>query len=103
MKIITQLVDLIDEELDGAKHYIKMARREKEAHPTLSDTFAELAEQEMGHVKALHSQAARIIENYKETTGEPPAEMLAIYNYEHDKQIDRASKIKQMIAEFRNS
>lgn len=103
MKIITQLVDLIDEELDGAKHYIKMARREHDTHPQLSAAFAELAEAEMGHVKILHTEAARIIENYRETNGEPPADMLAIYNYEHDKQIDRATKIKQMISEFRNS
>ena len=103
MKIITQLVDLIDDELKGAKHYIKMARREKDVHPQISSAFADLAEAEMGHVRTLHAEAAKIIENYRETTGEPPAEMLAVYNYEHDKQIDRASKIKQMIAEYRNS
>lgn len=102
MKIITKLVDLIDDELNGAKDYIKLARRNKAEYPSLADRFADLASAEMGHVKALHDEAAKIIENYRETTGEPPAEMLAVYNYEHDKQIDRATKIKQMIADYRN-
>ena len=103
MEIIVKLVGLIDEELDGAKHYIKMARRERETYPQLSDAFAELAEAEMGHVKTLHTEATRIIEEYKAQKGEPPAEMLAIYNYEHEKQINCAAKIKQMISEYRKS
>lgn len=103
MKIIVKLVGLIDEELDGAKDYIKLARREKDAHPQLSSTFAELAEAEMGHVKTLHAEAASLIEDYRAKNGEPPADMLAIYNYEHEKQIACAAKIKQMIAEYRNS
>lgn len=103
MEIIVKLVSLIDDELCGAKNYIKMARRNKTVYPQLSNTFADLAEAEMGHVKSLHAEAARIIENYRETNGEPPAEMLAVYNYEHDKQIDKATKVKQMITEYRNS
>lgn len=100
MKIIVKLVDLIDDEISGAKEYIKLARREKSEHPSLAGKFAELAAAEMEHVKALHDEAARLIQNYKETSGEPPAEMLAIYNYEHNKQIDRAAKVKQMISEY---
>lgn len=103
MKIIIKLVDLINEELSGAKTYIKMARRERDAHPQLASALVDLAEQEMGHVKTLHTEAARLIEEHRAQVGEPPAEMLAVYNYEHDRQIDRAAKIRQMINEFRNS
>lgn len=102
MKIIIKLVDLIDEELCGAKEYIKLARREKTEHSSLADTFAALAEAEMGHVRTLHDEVAKLIEEIRLRDGEPPAEMLAVYNYEHDKQIDKAAKIKQMITEYRN-
>jgi hypothetical protein len=101
VKIIVQLVEMIDDELCGAKKYIKMARREMNDHPHLANRFAELAEAEMDHVKALHEEATRIIEEYRKQVGDPPADMLAIYNFMHDKQIDKASKIHQMIAEFR--
>lgn len=102
MKIIVKLVELIDEELSGAKKYIKMARREMTEHPHLANRFVDLADAEMEHVKALHEEATRIIEEYRQQVGEPPADMLAVYNFMHDKQIDKAAKIHQMIAEFRS-
>ena len=102
MKIIIKLVDLIDDELCGAKEYIKLASRESSEHPGLANTFASLAEAEMGHVKALHDEVSKLIDEVREKEGEPPAEMLAVYDYEHKKQIDKANKIKQMITQFRN-
>ena len=100
MKIIMKLVSLIDEEISGAKEYIKLARREKEERPDLADAFADLAEAEMGHVKTLHAEAAKIIEEVRQRDGEPPAGMLAVYDYEHEQQIDRAEKVKRMISEY---
>ncbi len=97
-----KLVDLIDDELCGAKDYIKMARRERTEHPSLADTFASLAEAEMGHVRTLHEEVAKLIDQVRERDGEPPAEMLAVYNYEHKKQIDKAAKIKNMITQYKN-
>ena len=96
-----KLVSLIDEEISGAKEYIKLARREKGERPDLADAFADLAEAEMGHVKTLHAEAAKIIEEVRQRDGEPPSGMLAVYDYEHEKQIDRAEKVKRMISEYR--
>lgn len=101
MTIIMKLVELIDDELSGAKEYIKMAIHNREEHPGLADTFADLADAEMGHVAKLHDEVTKLIEMVRERDGEPPAGMMAIYDYEHKKQIDKASKIKQMISEYR--
>ena len=101
MKIIMKLVSLIDDELCGAKEYIKLAMHNREEHPGLADTFADLADAEMGHVSKLHEEVTRLIEQVRERDGEPPAGMLAVYDYEHKKQINKASKIKQMISEYR--
>ena len=101
MKIIMKLVALIDDELCGAKEYIKLAMRNREEHPGLADTFADLADAEMGHVSKLHDEVVKLIEEVRERDGEPPAGMLAVYDYEHKKQINKASKIKQMISEYR--
>lgn len=102
MKAIIDLVDQIEDELKGAKKYIKLAFRNKTEHPNLADRYAELAEAEMGHVKALHEEAASMIDEVRRRDGEPPADMMAVYNYEHKKQMDCAAKIRQMIAEYRN-
>ena len=101
MKIVMKLVSLIDDELCGAKEYIKLAMHNREEHPGLADTFADLADAEMGHVSKLHDEVVKLIEEVRERDGEPPAGMLAVYDYEHDKQISKASKIKQMISEYR--
>lgn len=101
MKIIEKVVELIDEELCDAKRYIKLADKEYE-HESLSECFAALAEEEMGHAKRLHTEVEKLIAEARERDGEPPAEMLAVYNYMHKKQIEKAEKIKRMIDEYRN-
>ena len=103
MTIIETLVDRMDDEIDGAKRYTELAHKYKMEYPRLADKFIELAEAELSHLKVLHAEAARMIENIKETKGEPPADMMAIYNYEHRKQIERVAKIRQMIAEYKNA
>ena len=101
MKIIVKVVDLIGEEMSDAKRYIKLAEQYSE-HESLSKCFATLAEEEMGHAKRLHTEVEKLIAEVRERDGEPPAEMLAVYNYMHKKQIEKAEKIKRMIDEYRN-
>lgn len=103
MTIIETLVDRMDDELDGAHRYTELAHKNHMQYPRLADKFIELAEAEMSHMKVLHAEATRIIEDIRQTKGEPPADMMAIYNYEHKKMMERAAKIKQMISEYKNS
>ena len=100
MNIIAKIVGFIDDELDGAEEYAECAIKYKTEHPKLAEALHELAEVEMGHVKILHDQVVRLIEEYRRDKGEPPKEMLTIYNYEHNKQVKNSALIKQMIAEF---
>ena len=53
-----------------------------------------LSAEEMKHMNLLHTQVVKLIEAYRKSEGEPPAEMLAVYNYLHEKFIDRAKEIK---------
>ena len=101
MKIIEKVVDLIGEELCDAKRYIKLASKEKE-HESLSECFAALAEEEMGHAKKLHTEIEKLISELRDREGEPPAEMMAVYAYMHKKQIEKAAKIRSMIDDFRD-
>ena len=102
MKIIAKIVDFIDDELEGAENYAECAMECKTEHPKLAAKLNELASEEMNHMRILHGEVTRLIEDYRVKNGEPPKEMLAIYNYEHKKQISRAAIIKQLIEEFQN-
>jgi rubrerythrin len=99
MKIIQRLTDMISEEISDADKYAECALKHKDDNRELAETFYRLSTEEMNHMGMLHDQAVRIIENYKKEHGDPPPEMMAVYNYLHEKQIEHASavKAKQML------
>lgn len=98
MKIIKNLVEDIEEELEGAEHYAKLATQYKVDDRTLADTYAKLAGIELDHVNALHEQVVRIIKDWKATSGkETPAPMQAVWDWEHSKMVDITARIKSML------
>lgn len=101
MKIIEKLSDMISEEIEDAEKYARCAIMNKEEMPELAETFYKLSADEMGHMTMLHDQVTRIISNFRRQNGEPPADMLAIYNYLHAKQIDKASEVKMLQSMYR--
>ena len=96
MLLIQHIEDQIHEELHDAKKYIKCALKHKEEHKDLADVYYWLSQEEMGHADKLHKQVVAEIEAYRKKEGEPPTEMLAVYNYLHDKEIEKAKDIKHM-------
>ena len=102
MQIISKLSDMIGEELGDAEKYARCALEHKEGFPSLAKTFLKLSQEELGHVQLLHAQAVAIIEDYKKVHGDPPANMQAVYDYLHRKNIDKAAEIKVLQSMFDN-
>lgn len=101
MEIIKHLSEQIEEELGDANKYIKCALKHKETEPELARLYFSLSLEEMKHADMLHDEVKKIIADYRVKNGEPPKEMLFLYNYLHEKQIDRASKIKAKQESFK--
>lgn len=97
MKEIKLLVEHMEEEIEDAKEYAEEAMHYKAKNASLSTTFAELSAQELKHMEMLHTRAEEIITAYRKEHGEPPADMIAIYNYEHDKIIRKATEVRTML------
>lgn len=103
MKLIEKLCEMVDEEIGDADKYAKLAIKYKEERPALAKTFYDLSTDELRHMKLLHDQVVTVIEEYRREKGEPPAAMLAVYEYLHEKQIERASAVRSAWDAYRNN
>ena len=81
-------------ELDAAEHYAKHALRNKDEDKELGDVYERIARQELDHCEMFHAQAVRLIRDYAK---EPSESMRAIWEYEHDRIMERDAKIRVML------
>ena len=96
MKLIETLSDKISEEIHDAKSYARMALEQKDTRPDLARTLYTISLEEMDHMARLHNAVVEIIEAYRKEHGEPPAAMLAVYDYLHKQQIAKAADAKAL-------
>lgn len=97
MKIIAKLVKLMYEEIDAADDYAELANEYKYIDKELSDIFIKLADGAITHVDAIHKITVKKIEESRAKDGEPPKEMLIIWDYEHKKLIEELNETKVLI------
>lgn len=100
MKIIEMLSDYIEEEITDSEKYARRALENKTDYPDAAKLFYTLSLEEMEHANKLHGAVVDLIEKYKVSHGEPPREMMAIYEYLHKKQIDRVAEVKTLQSMF---
>lgn len=101
MKIIKELSEMIEDELEGAENYAHKALYLKEKDPTLARVLYEISMQEMNHVSMLHGEVEKLIAQHRREHGEPPAAMMAVYEYMHERHINEANEVKMYQAQYR--
>ena len=103
MKIIKELSELIEEEVEGAENYAKLASHYKAEHPQLAATFYDISLQEMHHVNMLHDEVTKLIREHRDKHGEPPVAMQAIYDWQHECQIKKIAEAKRYQEIYKSS
>ena len=103
MKLIEMLENRIDEEIHDAKFYAKKAVELKEENPSLAQVLFTISTQEEQHQASLHTEVVKIINEYKRTKGEPPAAMLAVYDFMHKRHIENMAEARRYQEMYRNS
>ena len=96
MKIIKCLSENIECILDMAEDNIKNAIKYQEEFPVAAKAFYTQSITLMDSIKVQHDAVVALIEAYKKEKGEPPAPMMAIYNYMHERHINKAAAIKTL-------
>ena len=95
MKLIKKLTEKIEDEIHDIEEYSKMALELKEEHPGLAHTLHTIATQEDGHQAMLHNEVVKLIQEYRKEHGEPPAAMLAVYDYLHKRHIEKLAEARR--------
>ena len=88
MKLIRNLSEAIADEISDIKKYARWAADLKEEYPALANVLYNISVQEDGHQAALHNEVVNIIEEHRKKHGNQPPVMQALYDHEHQKQID---------------
>ena len=103
MKLIKYLTDAIEEEIEGVKGYAKKAVEIMDEHPGLAQVLYNISVQEDAHQAALHKEVVKIIEEHRREHGEPPAAMMAVYEYIHQKHIDALADARRYQDVYKSS
>lgn len=103
MKLIRELEELIEDEISDIEKYAKMAAELKAQHPGLAQALYTISTQEDTHQAAIHTEVVKLIEEHRRSHGEPPAAMLAVYDYIHKRHIEKLAEARRYQDVYKNS
>ena len=72
-----------------------MAAELKAEHPALAQVLYNSSVQEDAHQAALHGEVVKLIEEHRRKHGEPPAAMMAVYEYVHKRHIEKLEEARR--------
>ncbi len=103
MNVMTLLMERIDDELQDACDYAKLALEYRDTEPETASLFARLSGEETTHATALHDCVLEHMEAYRQKGLEVPVAIMAVYEYSHDQQIEKSERVKRYQSMYRKS
>lgn len=98
MKIIKDLVDRIDEEIEDAKHYAeKYVECKAKGNINNANKYKEMANDELKHASYIHEMAVAEISQV-EKIYTAPVEMQEKWEHSHKEYVEKVAWIRQMLA-----
>lgn len=103
MKILKNLIEKADSTLEEVEWYGEKALMYKAEHKNLADVYNKVADMHIQIYDMLHKQMVELIDEHRRMGHTPPPEMLAIWEYEHEKLIKEFTEAKVMVDEYKKS
>lgn len=101
MREIMEVAKFIRKELKHADEFAYEANKHREQFPDLAQHYHRAANEHLSIADDLHSSATRLIEHHRHTVGSPPAEMLKMWEFEHEMMIDEKECIIRKLSMFK--
>lgn len=103
MKILTKLIDKAHDTMEEIEWYAEKAMHYKADHKSLADVYNKVADMHVTIYDMLHKEMVSLIDEHRRTGNTPPPEMLAIWDYEHEKLIKEFAEAKTLVDEYKKS
>lgn len=97
MRYIKEIVEQLDEEIEGAKKYAeKYVEYKAKNNMSWANKFKEMATDELKHSTYIHEIAVQEIEELKKIYS-PPVSMQEKWEHEHKEYVEKVAWVKQML------
>jgi coproporphyrinogen III oxidase-like Fe-S oxidoreductase len=103
MKILVTLIEKANDTMDEIEFYAEKAHALRATHKSLADAYIEIAEAHISIYKLLHKEMVELIEEQKRNGKVPTPEMLAFYEYTHERLIKEFAETKYLIDDYKKS
>lgn len=103
MKILSHLIEKAHDTMEEVEWYGEKAMHYKADHKSLADTYNKIAEMHITIYDMLHKEMVNLIEEHKRMGHTPPPEMMAIWDYEHQKLVKEFAEAKTLVEEYKKS
>lgn len=94
MKKIERISDQIEDEIEDALEYAQWALEVKDSDADFARILLANSKEELEHADRLHNKVVAYINEYRQLHGDPPADMLARYEYLHNRHIKDVTHVK---------
>ena len=103
MRILKDIISKAEDTMDEIEWYAEKAHLLKQDHRSVADVYIKIAEMHLTIYDMLHTQMVSLIDEFKKTGKQAPAEMQAIWDYEHEKLVKHYAELKYMIDDYKKS
>lgn len=99
-EMMKKVQNQMEEELDDAYNYIKLALELKDSDRRYADAYYTMSQQEVSHMNVLHGLATQSI---KELDGasEHYERMKVIYTFLHERLLDKSAQVNTMLTMYK--
>ena len=103
MKILKHMIEKSEDTLEEIEWYAEKALHYKADHKSVADVYNKIADMHVTIYDMLHKEMVNLIDEHRRSGHNPPPEMLAIWDYEHEKLIKEFAEAKTLVDEYKKT